>query len=59
MFRDELTGLKQKGRIIAVVGIWLVVTVPMMFTMLSVKFVTLTEESHLDVRQPLKSRLLL
>jgi uncharacterized membrane protein YphA (DoxX/SURF4 family) len=43
----ELTALRHKGRIIAVIVIWLVVTVPMMFAMLSVSFVTLTEESPL------------
>jgi hypothetical protein len=47
MFRDELTGLKQKGKIIVVISIWLVVTVLILFAMLSVNFVTLTEESDL------------
>jgi hypothetical protein len=48
MFWEELTGLRHKGRIVAVVGIWLAVTVPMMFAMLSVNFITLTTESSLS-----------
>ncbi|MDR2644238.1 MAG: hypothetical protein LBC74_15770 [Planctomycetaceae bacterium] len=48
IFWKGLTGLKQKIKIVAVVGIWLVVTVPIMLAMLSVNIVTLTEESHLS-----------
>jgi uncharacterized membrane protein YphA (DoxX/SURF4 family) len=48
MFRRELTGLRQKSKIVAVVGIWSVITVPIMLAILSVRFVTLTEELHLS-----------
>jgi hypothetical protein len=41
-----LAELRQKGKITAVVGIGLVVTVPTMFAMLSVNFLLLTETPH-------------
>ncbi|MDR2406773.1 MAG: DoxX family protein [Bacteroidales bacterium] len=44
----ELTELRHKSKIITVIVIWLVITVPIMFAMLSVSFVTLTEKSHLS-----------